>query len=144
MATKKSKIVHCSFKNTWTSKDGGTIRHYYNLEMENGDDGSGGFERIGQYKSGDTLEYEYSETDKVFKIFHAKPVQSASRSVGGGVPKNYSNGKRSKEDYLGFIYGYAKDIHIAEIQATGKKVPLGNLKKNVEEMYAHIQELLNA
>ena len=50
--------------------------------------------------------------------------------------------KKYPEDYLGFIYGYAKDIHIAEIQVTGKKVPLANLKKNVEEMYAHIQELL--
>ena len=45
---------------------------------------------------------------------------------------------------IGFIYGYAKDIHIAEIQVTGKKVPLANLKKNVEEMYAHIQEILNS
>jgi len=143
MATKKSKIVHCSFKNTWTSKDGGTVRHYYNLEMENGDDGSGGFQKIGQYKEGDTLEYEYSETDKVFKIVHTQaPPPKKSTGV---APRNYqSNGKRSPEDYLGFIYGYAKDIHIAEIQATGKKVPLANLKKNVEEMYAHIQEILNS
>ena len=144
MATKKSKIAQCSFKNTWRSKDGGTIRHYYNLEMENGDDGSGGFEAVGQYKEGDTIEYEYSETDKVFKIMHNKPAPT-TRSGGGNAPRNYnSNGKRSPEDYLGFIYGYAKDIHIAEIQITGKKVPLANLKKNVEEMYAHIQEILNA
>lgn len=143
MATKKSKIVHCSFKNTWQSKDGGTIRHYYNLEMENGDDGSGGFEKIGQYKEGDTLEYEYNETDKVFKIIHKKPA--SPQKSGGIAPRNYgSNGKRSPEDYLGFIYGYAKDIHIAEIQVTGKKVPLANLKKNVEEMYSHLQEILNS
>jgi hypothetical protein len=74
------------------------------------------------------------------------PAQQKSNPVNSGkAPRNYqSNGKRSPEDYLGFIYGYAKDIHIAEIQATGKKVPLANLKKNVEEMYAHIQELLNS
>ena len=143
MATKKSKIVHCSFKNTWTSKDGGTVRHYYNLEMENGDDGSGGFQKIGQYKEGDTLEYEYSEGDKVFKIVHKQPA--STQKAGGIAPRNYqSNGKRSPEDYLGFIYGYAKDIHIAEIQVTGKKVPLSNLKKNVEELYSHIQSILNA
>ena len=144
MATKKSKISHCSFKNTWKSKDGGTIRHYYNLEMENGDSGSGGFETLGQYKDGDTIEYEYNEIDKLFKIAHTKPATSTARSGGGSAPRNYSNGKRSPEDYLGFIYGYAKDIHIAEIQVTGKKVPLTNLKKNVEEMYAHIQQILNS
>jgi hypothetical protein len=144
MATKKSKIAHCSFKNTWRSKDGGTIRHYYNLEMENGDSGSGGFETLGQYKDGDTIEYEYNEIDKVFKIAHTKPATPPARGGGGSAPRNYSNGKRSPEDYLGFIYGYAKDIHIAEIQVTGKKVPLTNLKKNVEEMYAHIQQILNS
>jgi hypothetical protein len=144
MATKKSKIVSCSFKNTWRSKDGGTIRHYYNLEMENGDDGSGGFESLGQYKAGDTIEYEYSDIDKVFKIVHVKPA-TTNRTGGGSAPRNYnSSGKRSPEDYLGFIYGYAKDIHIAEIQVTGKKVPLANLKKNVEELYSHIQEILNS
>jgi hypothetical protein len=144
MATKKSKIVSCSYKNTWTSKDGGTVRFYYNLEMENGDDGSGGFEKQGQYKSGDTIEYEYSDIDKVFKIVHAKPQQT-NRGGGGSVPRTYTgSGKRSPEDYLGFIYGYAKDIHIAEIQVTGKKVPLANLKKNVEELYSHIQEILNS
>jgi hypothetical protein len=111
--------------------------------MENGDDGSGGFQKIGQYKEGDTLEYEYSEGDKVFKIVHKQPA--SPQKAGGIAPRNYqSNGKRSPEDYLGFIYGYAKDIHIAEIQVTGKKVPLSNLKKNVEELYAHIQSILNA
>jgi hypothetical protein len=144
MATKKSKIVSCSYKSKWTSKDGGTVRFYYNLEMENGDDGSGGFQKIDQYKDGDTIEYEYSDIDKVFKIVHAKPQQT-NRGGGGSVPRTYTgSGKRSPEDYLGFIYGYAKDIHIAEIQVTGKKVPLANLKKNVEELYSHIQEILNS
>ena len=75
----------------------------------------------------------------------APPVEKYNPVNSGKAPRNYgSTGKRSPEDYLGFIYGYAKDIHIAEIQVTGKKVPLANLKKNVEEMYAHIQELLNS
>jgi len=113
------------------------------MKMENGDEGSGGFQSIGQYKEGDDLEYEFNEADKTFKITHSKPAPTNRGGGGGGVPRTYNaSGKRSPEDYLGFLYGYAKDIHIAEIQITGKKVPLNNLKKNVEEMYAHIQEIL--
>jgi hypothetical protein len=133
----KGKIQSIVHTNNWTAQDG-TTYYYHRITMENGDSGNGALKSMTELKEGETIEYELSgEKIRVLKSTPATPTPQ------GKAPRNYtSNGKRSPEDYLGFIYGYAKDIHIAEIQVTGKKVPLANLKKNVEEMYAHIQELL--
>jgi len=140
----KGKIQSINHVSNWKADDG-TMYYYHLVEIANGDKGKAPFKSMDQYKVGDTIEYDIIG-DRM-KITKSSPTAEKPQSTGGygKAPRNYqSNGKRSPEDYLGFIYGYAKDIHIAEIQATGKKVPLANLKKNVEEMYAHIQELLNA
>jgi hypothetical protein len=138
MATSKIKsIVHT---NNWTAPDG-TEYFYHLVTMINGESGKCAFKRMGEYVEGETLDYEINN-DRL-KVLKKSSAQDPSKPK-SSVPRNYtSTGKRSPEDYLGFIYGYAKDIHVAEINATGKKVPLANLKKNVEEMYAHIISILN-
>ena len=140
----KGKIATAVHVNNWTADDG-TTYYYHLVTMQNGDSGKAPFRSMGQYKTGDQIDYEINgDRMKILKS-SAPPVEKYNPVNSGKAPRNYgSTGKRSPEDYLGFIYGYAKDIHIAEIQVTGKKVPLANLKKNVEEMYAHIQELLNS
>ena len=133
----KGKITQIEFTNTWTAPDG-TVYKYHKVTMENGNEGKVAFKNDNQYVVGD--EVEYTVNGDRLQISKVQPKQQTYMSK---APRNYnSSGKRSKEDYLGFVYGYAKDIHIAEMQITGKKVPLSHLKKNVEEMYAHIQELL--
>lgn len=139
----KGKIQEITHISNWTADDG-TTYYYHLVTMANGDSGKAPFKSMGQHSVGDQIEYECAgDRMKIQKNNQAPPPKSGGFS--GKAPRNYgSNGKRSPEDYLGFIYGYAKDIHIAEIQITGKKVPLANLKKNVEEMYAHIQDILNS
>lgn len=138
MATSKiQSIVHT---NDWTAPDG-TTYHYHIVTMVNGASGKCAFKRMGEYVEGETLEYEIQQ-DKLKVVKKSAPAPASKPK--SAVPRNYtSTGKRSPEDYLGFIYGYAKDIHVAEINATGKPIPLAKLKKNVEEMYAHIISLLN-
>jgi hypothetical protein len=142
----KGKIESINHVSNWKADDG-TTYYYHMVEMANGDKGKAPFKAMEQYKVGETIEYDIIG-DRMKILKQSTPSEKApaqSGGYGGKAPRNYqSTGKRSPEDYLGFIYGYAKDIHIAEIQVTGKKVPLANLKKNVEEMYAHIQELLNS
>jgi hypothetical protein len=139
MATSKiQSIVHTS---NWTAPDG-TTYYYHKIVMENGDAGNGALKSLTELSVGQSIEYEITN-DKLRVLKSTFMKEAPKQSAPAKAPRNYgSNGKRSPEDYLGFIYGYAKDIHIAEMHATGKKVPLANLKKNVEEMYAHIQELL--
>jgi len=137
----KSKILSITHVNNWTAPDG-TVYYYHSVELQNGDVGKAPFKRPNEYSVGDTIEYSLN-ADRM-NISKAESVKHQKSSPAPKTPRNYtSNGKRSKEDYLGFVYGYAKDIHIAQMTITGKKVPLSELKKNVEEMYAHIEELLN-
>lgn len=138
----KGKILSITFANEWQAQDG-TVYYYHSLVLDNGDVGSAALKTINQYQIGQNVEYEIEgERIKKVKLAGTKPVPKASISTPGSR-KSYSKSARNPVDFLGFIYGYAKDIHIAEMNVTGKVVPIQKLKSNVEEMYAHLQELLN-
>lgn len=141
----KGKITEITFVKEWEAPDG-TKYFYHLIEIENGDNGKAPFRSKNQYQLGDLIEYTISgDRIQITKqIATEKPKSKHNAPMQNKAPRTYSqSGKRNKEDYLGFVYGYAKDIHIATMTITGKKVPLSELKKNVEEMYAHIDQLLN-
>lgn len=139
----KGKILSINFVNEWTAKDG-SVYYYHALVLDNGDVGSAALKTINQYQLGQNVEYEI-EGDRIKKVKLAgtKPVSKSSSGSTYSGKKSYSKSARNPVDFLGFIYGYAKDIHIAEMNITGKVVPIEKLKSNVENMYAHIQELLD-
>lgn len=138
----KGKILSITFVNEWQAQDG-TVYYYHSLVLDNGDVGSAALKTINQYQIGQNVEYEIEgERIKKVKLAGTKPISKAPISIPGSK-KSYSKSARNPVDFLGFIYGYAKDIHIAEMNVTGKVVPIQKLKSNVEEMYDHIQELLN-
>ena len=139
----KGKILSINFVNEWTAQDG-TVYYYHALVLDNGDVGSAALKTINQYQLGQNVEYEI-EGDRIKKVKLAgtKPVSKNSSGSTYSGKKSYSKSARNPVDFLGFIYGYAKDIHIAEMNITGKVVPIEKLKSNVEDMYAHIQELLD-
>lgn len=101
--------------------------------MDNGDSGTCYMKNMYEYKDGDSVIYE-----KVGNKIKIKGLNQISQKP----QSKYKGGSKNPEDFLGFVYGYAKDIHIAEMQITKKPIPLDQLKKNVEEIYAHIQEIL--
>jgi hypothetical protein len=139
----KGKILSITFVNDWTAQDG-TVYYYHALVIDNGDVGSAALKTINQYQIGQNVEYEI-EGDRIkkVKLVGTKPPAKSSTTSSYSGRKSYSKSARNPVDFLGFIYGYAKDIHIAEMNITGKVVPIEKLKSNVEEMYAHISELLD-
>ena len=139
----KGKILSINYTNEWTAADG-TIYYYHAIVLDNGDVGSAALKAQNQFQLGQNIEYEI-EGERIKKVKLVMP--SSSKKASSAAPsysgrKSYSKSARNPVDFLGFIYGYAKDIHIAEMNVTGKVVPIEKLKSNVEEMYAHIQELL--
>ena len=130
-----SKIISLTTESPFSPEAGVTL-YPATIILENNDSGMTYMKTQGQYKEGDTIEYE--KTGNKIKIKRLGGyTQTATRE-----PKSFRSGVKNPEDYLGFIYGYAKDIHIAEMTISKKVIPLDNLKRNVEEMYSHLQEVL--
>jgi hypothetical protein len=131
----KSKIISVTNEPMFSPESGVTLYPALVI-MENGDSGTCYMKKFNEYMEGDEVFYE--KVGNKIKI-KSSAAKSTAQSKQAFRPKG---GSKNPEDYLGFIYGYAKDIHIAEIQVTKKSVPIEELKKNVEIMYAHLQELL--
>jgi hypothetical protein len=130
----KGKIISATNEPSFSPEQGVTLFPTL-LIMDNGDSGTCYMKKFNEYVEGDDVFYEKVGNKIKIKSSSGKPA-SPKQSF---KPKG---GSKNPEDYLGFIYGYAKDIHIAEMQVTKKTIPIEQLKKNVEIMYAHLQEIL--
>lgn len=133
----KAKIMEMTFIKSWTPKDSsGTTYYYYSIRLSNNETHEFALIAENEFVVGDQLTYELNPKPKVIR--NVQPQANAKPPR-----QNFSRGgSKRPEDYLGFVYGYAKDIHIAKIQTSKKPVPIEELKKDVEIMYAHIHELL--
>ncbi len=131
---KKSKIASITYTKDWQAPDK-TILYYHVVLFENGDSGSCALKSKNQYEIGDAVEYELSG-DK---------LRILSKSSGEKQFTNFkkSTGSKKPEDYLGFVYGYAKDIHISKMQISQSKIPLEDMLEEVEIIYRHVLELMN-
>lgn len=108
MKEKTSKVVKSTFSNEWTNPSGGTT-YYYDIELENGDKGSIGVTD----KNSDKVKVR---TELTYTIINGKikaQTMSNTPSHNPSGNKSYGNRKNSKEQYLGFTWGYAKDLIIA-------------------------------
>ena len=131
MSTKQStsKITSCKFTGEWENPSGGTT-YYHELTLENGDIGSIGASTknpaklsvgvtITYKKDGSKIKYISSETEK------SKPRYANTR-------------KKGAEQYLGYAWSYAKDLHIA-----GKTMEdIAELNKMAEYIYQKIKDQL--
>lgn len=133
----KSQIVGITVENPF-SPEAGVNLYPAIVILANGESGTIYMQNQLQYTEGDFIDYEKIGN----KIKVKKNSQPASSPV-KKEPKSFRTGVKNPEDYLGFIYGYAKDIHIAEMQIAKKPISLENLKRNVEEIYVHLQEVLS-
>lgn len=151
-----AKIITKDFIKVWQPKTGAPM-FIHTLRLSDGIAGDFFLMSLDEFNNGDNIEYEITP-DLKFKIVRKKsapannypPASNPPAASGYTAPPNqndrparYTPSQKKPEDFLGFVYGYAKDIHIARIQAAkGKEVPLQRLKEDVEEMYAHIHTLL--
>lgn len=137
---KSGKVTECSFSSEWKAPNGDII-YFHQIKIDNGDYGAvGTSEKLpSKINVGMVINYSVPGIGKI-KLENSAPTPQASG--GYGDKKTGSKGGYSKkpEDYLGYSYSYAKDLVIA-----GKTKPadIKALKSIAEEIYQHIQELLN-
>lgn len=163
---KQANVLKCTYDKPWVAKDG-AVMHYHVVELDNGD--------IGKVCTADKMpdkispgaEITYSINGQSIKLTSfstpqaptppkpiynkptynnqyqkSKTTTTPGASSGGG----WKNAQKKPEDYLGFVFGYAKDITCKLIEvgnkgAISKPVELTN--KMAEEFYVKIKQLLN-
>jgi len=135
--TKKGKIASCTFTKEWQAPDK-TILYYHVILFENGESGSCALKSKNQYEIGEIVEYELNG-EKLRIHSNSRPLEKTFNNY-----KKSSGGSKKPEDYLGFVYGYAKDIHIAKMQIAQQPRPIEDMLEEVERIYQHVQEMLNA
>ena len=134
---KKGKIASITYTKDWKAPDQ-TILYYHVVLFESGESGSCALKSKNQYDVGDSVEYE----------LNGDKLRILSKS--GSDKQQFNNyrkssGSKKPDDYLGFVYGYAKDIHIAKMQISkNMNLPIEEMFGDIEKMYSHIQDLLNA
>jgi hypothetical protein len=142
MSNKTSKVVTVTFNQTWNPPGGGAV-HYHSITFENGDTGTIG--RNSQNPSDmikdSVIEYTVKEPGKLKFV---KSISSPSSGMDTQKISQYTSKKpsysKSKEDFLGFSYGYAKDMVIA---GKTSEQDIKDLKKIAEGIYSHICDLLD-
>lgn len=135
MKEKTSKVVQSTFSNEWTNPSGGTT-YYYDIVLQNGDSGSIGVTDVNseKVKVGTELTYTIINGKIKAQTMSNTPTQNFSSN------KNYGKGKNSQEQYLGFTWGYAKDLIIA-----GKTMEdVEELNKVARYIYDQIGDMLNS
>lgn len=160
---KTSKITKCLYSKPWTAPSGDTV-HYHSIELENGDVGNVGVNEMYPAKISVNSEITYTINGASIKLlaFNTGGKAPAKAKATTKPPVNTpkfppaqdkkvssptwkSVSRKNPEDYLGFVYGYAKDITIALINSGDKKAiakPVELTNKMSEEFYANIKKLL--
>ena len=124
-------IVNCELTGEWPNPNGATV-YYHRLTLDNGDVGNVGvMEKYSpKIKNGNLIQYTMDAKSKIKILSNAtqtsllgdsKPAAQAKDA--GGAKKTYNNGPKSPVDFLGFTWGYAKDLVIA-----------GKTMKDMEEL----------
>lgn len=158
---KTSKVTKVNYDKPWNAPNGDII-YYHSVELENGDIGNVGVSEKFPPKISQGAEITYTIKGNSIKLLgfstnqaSAKPKQEPTQNQKTFEKKpfvqssptwqNKNISRKNPEDYLGFVYGYAKDITIALINNADKKAksdPVGVTNKMAEEFYNKIKELL--
>lgn len=114
---KTSKITKINYAKTWNGEKG-TV-YYHDVEFENGDKGSAGFNKEcpAEYEIGTTHDYELTPNANPQ---YAGKIKFIKANVGGG-----KGGFSKPANNAGFALSYAKDVMIASM-AEGSKMPFLN------------------
>lgn len=135
---KVSRIANCEFTNEWQNP-AGTMVYYHEVTMENGDKGSVGSMDKNPLKLAINTVVTYTIEGEKIKIVKAggdkAKEQSKTFTSNGIAKKSYT---KSPADYLGFTWGYAKDLIIA-----GKTMnDVEELNKVARYIYDQVKEML--
>lgn len=142
MSTQKQSTVNsCIFSGEWKAPNG-SIFYYHDLTLENGDAGPCGI--VGQknpdsIKPGAVINYTIDEKGKI-KLISSQTTAftQGAQKQGGGKSSGYNKGPKQPDEFLGYVWGYAKDLVIA-----GKTMEdVETINKMARYMYDEIQKML--
>ena len=121
MKEKESKVTKSTFSNEWQNPSGGTT-YYFDLILANGDTGSIGVMDKNSEKVVVGYELNYTMINgKIKAVSMPNNAPTSKPSSGGTTTRPY--GKPNHNSFLGYTWGYAKDLIIA-----------GKTMKDVEEL----------
>ena len=150
---KKSKVLSCEYDKPYQINND-TI-HYHRLVLENGDSGNCGVNEYYSSKIAVGTEITYTIDNGRIKLvnqvanqfnsmpqkpnFQMKPKQQSFPPEEGFTKKF----KKSPEDAITFIMGYASNRHVAKITALKKEILLDEMLEDADRIYEHYKKMLN-
>ena len=120
MSFKTAKILESIFESEWKNPKYNKLMFYYQLILDNGDIGFVGVIEKGsrRIKKGAMIEYSIDDKNKIRlnsssndpKVIAENALAKRSEKV---LPKTPAYRGRKQDEFLGFAWGYAKDLMIA-------------------------------
>ena len=131
----KSKIAVLKFKNEYNPPSGGTL-YVHEIQMEDASFGTLYLKSMDYFKEG--MEVEYEMINGKIRVY--KLSEPSSKKPKGG----YAKEAHKITYYLGYAYGYAKDIAIEEAKLSkSKEIDLDRMEVIAERVYNHMESLFN-
>lgn len=148
---KTSVITKVVYDKPWEAPNKDII-HYHSITLENGDIGNVGVSEKFPLKIGTGAKITYTINGNKIKIISnetatppppAQEKQAPQKETKAPFPqKTYA---KKLDDFLGYTFGYAKDLTVAQIQSGDKeaiKDPAQTTIDHAETIYAKIREML--
>jgi hypothetical protein len=149
---KKSIVISCEYDKPYQINND-TI-HYHRLVLQNGDSGNCGVTEMFSSKIAVGTEITYTFENGRIKLvnqvsaptnFNAQqntPMRPKQQSFPSeeGFTKKF---KKSPEDAITFIMGYASNRHVAKITALKKDIPVEEMLEDADKIYEHYKRMLN-
>lgn len=138
---KIAKILSVEYTGEWKHPMGKITLHYHKLKLDNGDEGNYGAKTKHPYNivAGNTVEYTIDEAKKIKILKHESPAAvrtKAEKESESSVAthKLVPSSGRHISEFIGYVWGYAKDLVIA-----GKTMAdMGEMDKIVKRIYSRI------
>ena len=144
MAEKSGKVLDCVFEDDWINPISKKTIYYHRISIDNGDVGKVGSLEMNssRFKKGALIEYTIDENNKI-KVTQSsnddkKFAKNQVLKDGVVVLKGGAKSRRHDE-FLGFVWGYAKDLVIA-----GKNMDdVRKMPEIAQYLYNEVGKMLN-
>jgi hypothetical protein len=119
MANRTGKVIDCVFESEWINPLSKKTVYYHKISIDNGDVGRVGAleQNSSRIKVGALIEYDMDENNKI-KVHQSsndakKFAKNQVLKDGVVVLKGATQKGRRHDEFLGFVWGWAKDLVIA-------------------------------
>lgn len=146
---KKSIVIGCEYDKPYQI-NGDTI-YYHRLVLQNGDSGNCGVNEMYSKKIAVGTEITYTFDNGRIKLVNQAssftnytPNQMQPKTQKSYNEEGFSKKfKKSPEDAITFIMGYASNRHVAKITALKKDIPVEEMLEDADKIYEHYKRMLN-